>query len=141
MSTNDVSSRSPHSLLRLEIPSNFTNSAIHLCIHWLHCAHNGQTHRAFQKRPGGFARYADNVNSFTSRVNKYLRENNLIETGDHSLYSFRHSFQDRLTALEVGHRMECELMGHAFRGEKYGDGPTLEHKRRVLQKSAFIVTA
>lgn len=96
---------------------------------------------AFQKRPNGFQRYAQNVNSFTSRVNKFLRENDLLETPDHSLYSFRHSFQDRLTALEVGHRMECELMGHAFRGEKYGDGPTLEHKQRVLQKSAFIVVS
>lgn len=95
---------------------------------------------AFERRPNGFARYAENVNSFTSRVNKYLRENNLLETGNHSLYSFRHSFQDRLTALEVGHRMECELMGHAVRGEKYGKGPTLEHKRRILNKSAFRVT-
>jgi len=60
---------------------------------------------AFEKRPNGFSRYAGNVNSFTSRVNKFLRENSLLETTDHSLYSFRHSFQDRLTALEVGHRM------------------------------------
>jgi integrase len=94
---------------------------------------------AFEKRPEGFTRYADNVNSFTSRVNKFLRENDLLESDKQSLYSLRHSFQDRLTALEVGERMDHELMGHALKRPQYGDGPTLEHKRKVLLKMAFKV--
>ena len=93
---------------------------------------------AFQKRPEGFLSYAGRVDSFTAAVNKFLRENDLLESQDHCLYSLRHSFQDRLIAHEVGERMQCELMGHKFDSRaKYGSGPTLEHKHRTLMKMAF----
>lgn len=95
---------------------------------------------AFQKRPRGFTEYAGRVDSFTSAVNKFLRENKFLETSDHSLYSLRHSFEDRLISQEVGDRMACELMGHKFVARaKYGAGPTLQHKHRVLLEGAFQV--
>jgi integrase len=100
----------------------------------------GAALHAFQKRPEGFTKYTDRVDSFTSAVNKFLRENEFLETSDHSLYSLRHSFEDRLIAQEVGDRMACELMGHKFVARaKYGAGPTLEHKHRVLLEGAFRV--
>lgn len=58
-------------------------------------------------------------------VNKYLRENELLPTERYSLYSFRHSFQDRLTAAEAPDRIKADLMGHKHAREKYGKGPDL----------------
>lgn len=92
---------------------------------------------AFQQRPEGFSQYMDRVNSVTSAIGKFLRTNGLYEQEGQTLYSLRHTFQDRLTALNVPDRVQCELMGHAFARERYGDGPTLEHKAEILRQMAF----
>jgi len=33
-------------------------------------------------------------------LNKYLRDHGLLPSENHTIYSFRHSFEDRLTAVE-----------------------------------------
>jgi hypothetical protein len=53
---------------------------------------------AMKLRPAGIERYYDKNVTLSSAVNKYLRENKLLQPDKHTLYSFRHSFQDRLTA-------------------------------------------
>lgn len=99
---------------------------------------------AFKQRPDGFERHRKIPDSLGSSANKYLRENGLRETDKQSIYSLRHTFQDGLTALEIGDRMECDLMGHSFKAKagraKYGQGPSLEHKLKVMKKVAFDVT-
>lgn len=98
---------------------------------------------AFQRRPEGFTNYRDKVNSLTSGIGKFLRENELYERENQTLYSLRHTFQDRLTALRVGDRVQCDLMGHSMASlgrEEYGEGATLEHKLEVLKQMAFEVT-
>jgi len=57
--------------------------------------------RAF---PDGFPRYYDKV-GLSQTVNKYLRENGLMETEEHTLYCLRHSFEDRM--LEAGIDEAC----------------------------------
>jgi hypothetical protein len=57
----------------------------------------GVSLEAFGAFPNGFPRYADNP-TLSATINKYLRENGLLETAEHFLYSLRHSFEDRMLA-------------------------------------------
>ena len=57
----------------------------------------GVSLKAFRECPGGFPRYRDNP-GLSDTVNKFMRENGLLETLGHTLYSLRHSFEDRMLA-------------------------------------------
>jgi integrase len=92
---------------------------------------------AAKQCPDGFPAYFDNSDSLSACVNSYLRENNLRPTGRHSLYSLRHSFQDRILAAKALDRVQADLMGHAFDREKYGEGSTLEAKLELLESIRF----
>lgn len=96
----------------------------------------GVSLRAFQEFPDGFPRY-QNSDALSATVNKFLRENGLLETPKHSMYCLRHSFEDRLLAAEVDERIRRDLMGHALNRERYGAGASPEHKLRVLQSIAL----
>lgn len=91
---------------------------------------------AFREFPGGFPRYHDNPN-LSATVNKFLRENGLLETPKHSMYSLRHSFEDRMLAAEVDERIRRDLFGHTLDRERYGAGASLEHKLRVIESVAL----
>jgi len=91
---------------------------------------------AFREFPDGFPRYRKNP-GFSDTINKFLRENSLMETAAHSLYSLRHSFEDRLLAKGVDERIRRDLMGHALHRERYGAGATLEHLHEVIQAAAL----
>ena len=98
---------------------------------------------AFQQRPKGFSDYRDSPDKVSNEINRLMRENGLREIEGQGLYSLRHTFQDRLTALDVGDRIQCALMGHSFKDKSgrpvYGKGPSLEQKHKVLKKIAFEV--
>lgn len=94
---------------------------------------------AFQANPDGFPQYRDRTSQLSALVNKVMRGRHLLPTEDHSLYSIRHSFQDRLTAADMPDRLQADLMGHKFNRPRYGEGPTLEHKLEWLSK--VVVTA
>ena len=89
---------------------------------------------AFKKCPNGFSRYRDKPDNLTNYLNRYLREHDLFPSHQHSVYSFRHSFQDRILNVEAPDRVQAELMGHQFKRPKYGDGASLEQKRNWLDK-------
>jgi integrase len=93
-----------------------------------------ETLKAF---PEGFPRYRDKSSSLSAAVNSYLDENELLPSDAHSLYSIRHTFQDRLTAADMPDRLQADLMGHKFDRPVYGDGPTLSHKLEWLQRLAI----
>jgi hypothetical protein len=61
----------------------------------------------------------------------------LRPTKDHTLYSLRHSFKDRLIAAEAEDSLIDNLMGHKRPGPKYGLGAELDLKLRFLQRIAF----
>ncbi len=92
----------------------------------------------FQKFPAGFPRYFDRSESLSATVNKYLKESSLLPSDKHSLYSLRHSFQDRMTEVNMPCRVQCELFGHKFNRPEYGSGPSLELKREWLEKIRLI---
>jgi integrase len=90
---------------------------------------------AFQECPKGFPRYADNP-GLSATINKYLRENKLLETPAHSLYSLRHAFEDRMLAAGVDDRIRRDLFGHRLDRERYGRGASLEHLAEIIQSIA-----
>ena len=94
---------------------------------------------AFQQLGNGFENYYRKPDLLSNNVNKYLRNNNLLPSENHSLYSLRHSFEDRLTAVEPPDKVQAVLMGHKYNRERYGQGPTLKQKHKWLQKIAFDV--
>jgi integrase len=93
--------------------------------------------KALALRPQGFPKYRDKATTLSATVNKFLSENGLRPTRDHSAYSLRHSFKDRLVAAEAPDSLIDSLMGHKTYKPKYGKGPSLELKLKFLEMIAF----
>lgn len=92
---------------------------------------------AMRLHPDGFPRYHDNNSTLSATVNKYMLDNGLRPTIEHTLTSLRHTFKDSLIEAEAPEHMIDALMGHALEGEKYGKGPSLALKLRWMEKVAF----
>lgn len=97
----------------------------------------GAALKAMQAHPHGFPRYRDRSASLSATLNKFLSENGLRPTFDHSAYSLRHTFEDRLTAVEAPEKLIANLMGHKYSRPKYGSGPSLKQKLEWLQRIAL----
>jgi integrase len=97
----------------------------------------GVSLEAFRANPDGFPRYKNGSASLSATVNKYLRENSLLETPAHTLYGLRHSFEDRMLAAEVDERIRRDLFGHSLGRERYGKGADLAHLLRVVESVAI----
>ena len=94
---------------------------------------------AFKKFPNGF-NHLGNSESFSASINNFLKQKGLRPTKNHSAYSLRHTFKDRLRDYgEMGAPEEIidELMGHKKPGVHYGRGHKLETKHRILSKIAY----
>ncbi len=85
----------------------------------------------------GFPRYHDKADSLSALVNKVLDGRGLRPEPGQSLYSLRHTFEDRLTAVNAPDKIIACLMGHKWSRPRYGVGPSLELKRDWLAKIAF----
>jgi len=92
---------------------------------------------ALKLRPDGFPRYRDKSSNLSATVNKFLSERGLRPTKEHTVYSLRHSFKDRLIAAEAPDSLIDSLMGHRTGKPKYGKGPPLELKLKFLASIAF----
>ncbi|WP_366246928.1 site-specific integrase [Devosia sp. 67-54] len=90
-----------------------------------------------KQQPAGFLRYADKEDYLSNVINAFLRQNKLRPTPRHVLYSFRHSFQDRILAAGAPDRLQTDLMGHEFDRPDYGAGASLKQKRDLLNKIKF----
>jgi len=93
--------------------------------------------QVMRKNPEGFPSYFDKSPSLSATVNKFLKANKLRPTDRHSLYSLRHTFEDRLTAVEPPEKIQAYLMGHKYDRPKYGSPPSLEQLHGWLSKIAF----
>ena len=63
---------------------------------------------------------------------KHFKKYKLLPTAKHKIYSFRHSFKDRLKAIKAPEELIDELMGHSIDKPKYGDGYGLKVKLEYL---------
>lgn len=94
----------------------------------------GYALQAFKEMPNGFKRYRDKPDNLSNYLNKFLRNKGLLLSKKHSVYSLRHSFQDRILSINAPDRVQADLMGHKFERPVYGDGATLEQKRDWMMK-------
>jgi integrase len=92
---------------------------------------------ALREQPDGFPRYRDRSDVLSALVNKALCVRGLRPEPGQSLYSLRHTFEDRLTAVGAPDKIIACLMGHKWSRPRYGVGPSLEHKREWLERIAF----
>lgn len=92
---------------------------------------------AMRAQPEGFPRYRDKPDVLSALVNKALDARGLRPEPGQSLYSLRHTFEDRLTAIDAPEKIIACLMGHKWSRPRYGAGPSLEHKRHWLERIAF----
>lgn len=84
---------------------------------------------AAERNPNGFPRYRDRENDLSATLNKYLRTNGLLPSGGHKLYSFRHSFEDRMKEGGLDEELRRILMGHTIDRPHYGSGGSLTWRR------------
>jgi integrase len=96
---------------------------------------------AMTLRPEGVPRYRDKSSGLSATLNKYLTENGLRPSRDHTVYSLRHSFKDRLVAVEAPDSLIDSLMGHKTYKPKYGKGPSLDLKLKFLQRISLRAPA
>ena len=92
---------------------------------------------AMREQPDGFPRYRDKADSLSALVNQALETRGLRPEPGQTLYSLRHTFEDRLTAVEAPEKVVAALMGHKWHRPRYGLGPSLEQKRNWLERVAF----
>jgi integrase len=97
----------------------------------------GVASMAMRAQPDGFPRYRDKADSLSALVNQALEARGLRPEPGQTLYSLRHTFEDRLTAVEAPEKVVAALMGHKWHRPRYGLGPSLEHKRNWLERIAF----
>jgi integrase len=74
----------------------------------------------FEKFKDGFPRYKGK--SATVTINKYLVENKIWTSDDHTLYGLRHLFEDRMKEANIDEELRKGLMGHTINRPKYGTG-------------------
>lgn len=98
----------------------------------------GYALEAFKACPDGFTHYRDRPDALSGVLSSYLRENNLLPTPHHTVYSLRHSFQDRLLSVNAPDRVQADLMGHKFNRPSYGDGASLYQKLHWLNKTKLM---
>lgn len=97
----------------------------------------GKALDAFKKYPNGFKEFKGKPDQFSDYINKFFSKYGLKLTANHTYYSLRHSFQDRLTEHNIPDRIQCQLMGHSFKSKgrtQYGSGASLEHLQNVMRK-------
>lgn len=91
----------------------------------------------FRKFPEGFPRYKEREGSACQAINKYLRENDLVPTKKHTLYSVRHTFEDRMIQGGIGDDMRRFFFGHKIDRAKYGSAGGLKWQQGELKKIAL----
>jgi hypothetical protein len=73
----------------------------------------GPALEAARRHPEGFSRYR-NKPGFSDAANAFLRENDLLPTAEHTVYSIRHSFQGRMRrAGRIDQFFQARMMGHS----------------------------
>ncbi|MGE0628883.1 MAG: tyrosine-type recombinase/integrase [Hyphomicrobiaceae bacterium] len=97
--------------------------------------------KVMRRHPDGFPRYRDKADSLSALVNKAFEARKLRPEPGQSFYSLRHTFEDRLTAVEAPEKVVASLMGHKWHRPRYGKGPSLELKRKWLKRIAFDAPA
>lgn len=97
---------------------------------------------AMRRHPQGFPRYRAK-DSFSAAVNKFLRDNGLMQSPEHTVGGLRHSWESRLKAAGYDNEARAEMMGHSMKAERgrevYGDTTDLERRAAIARAVMFQV--
>ncbi len=94
--------------------------------------HPGIALTAMTGRPSVFPLYQDKADAASAKINKFLINAGLRPTARHTVYSFRHTFKDRIENAGASDRMQADLMGHEFRRPTYGSGAEIKRRQDFL---------
>lgn len=86
---------------------------------------------------GGVTKYQRKASGWSALVNKYLGNNDLKETPNHTAYSLRHYVEDALLRAGVDDRIRADILGHKYHRPVYGDGGGLVGRRDALERIAL----
>ncbi len=92
---------------------------------------------AAKRHPQGFPRYRGK-SSYSAAMNKYLRDNDLLPSPEHTIGGIRHTWETRI--LNETKRMDVsgEMMGHSVKQIRnrpvYGDATSLEARHDLASK-------
>jgi len=100
----------------------------------------GVSLEAIKRAPNGFPRYREKGNSLSAALLKTFHTRGLMETKKHCIYSFRHAFEKRMLEAGLDYGLRCTLMGHKNTRPQYGDGGSLEYRRKEMLKIAHPVS-
>ena len=89
---------------------------------------------AMKANPKGFPRYLDKETHMSNTLMKYFKQNGLLESPNHKIYSVRHAFETRMLEAGIDHDLRCTLMGHKLKRPDYGSGGSIEYRRDELLK-------
>ncbi len=96
----------------------------------------GVSLEAMKRAPNGFPRYREKGNSLSAALLKTFHTRGLMESKKHCIYSFRHAYEKRMLEAGLDYGLRCTLMGHKNTRPQYGDGGSLEYRRKELLKIA-----
>ncbi|CAM3879730.1 DUF6538 domain-containing protein [Litorimonas haliclonae] len=96
---------------------------------------------AMRHAPSGFPHYRDRSYLLSASLTKAFKARDLFPTKQHRIYSFRHSFENRMLEAGLDFGLRCTLMGHRNPRPEYGDGGSLAYRRDELLKIAHPVSA
>ncbi|MBL1241888.1 MAG: tyrosine-type recombinase/integrase [OCS116 cluster bacterium] len=87
----------------------------------------------------GIGQYFGEADRYSAAANKYLRDKELMESAKHSVYSFRHSFKDRMIEAGIDDEMRDMLMGHSDPKDRprYGERGSIEFRAKLLAGMAL----
>ena len=94
----------------------------------------GVSLEAAKRAAAGVPRYQDKNELFSANVLRAFRRRKLFPTPAHRIYSFRHSFEQRMQEANIDYGLRCLLMGHRTDRPAYGDGGSLAYRRDELMK-------
>ena len=100
----------------------------------------GVSLEAMKRAPNGFPRYRDKGNSLSAALLKTFHTRSLMPTKKHRIYSFRHAFEKRMQEAGLDYGLRCTLMGHKNTRPQYGDGGSLEYRRKEILKIVHPVS-
>jgi len=96
---------------------------------------------AMRQAPNGFPHYRDRSYLLSASLLKAFKARGLLPSNQHRIYSFRHSFENRMLEAGLDFGLRCTLMGHRNPRPEYGDGGSLAYRREELLKIAHPVSA
>jgi site-specific recombinase XerD len=86
---------------------------------------------------GGIQRYQNKAGTWSALVNKYMLNNGLKETPQHTAYGLRHYVEDALLLAGVDDRVRADILGHKYHRPVYGKGGGLVARLAALELIAL----